>query len=138
MFTPYKRNIVQRILGICATPKPKDGDCWSYKDGKVTVDLAGAQELDESGSSIRLEGRDCPVRILVVYGDDDSYHAYRNKCRHAGRRLDPVPGEGKIMCCSVSKSTYDYEGKIMAGPAKEPIQVYPIEVIDGKLIIDIG
>jgi nitrite reductase/ring-hydroxylating ferredoxin subunit len=138
MVTPYKRNIVQRILGICATPKPKDGDCWSYADGKVTVDLAGAQELDEPGSSIRLEGRDCPVRILVVYGDDDSYHAYRNKCRHAGRRLDPVPGEGKIMCCSVSKSTYDYEGKIMAGPAKEPIQVYPIEVIDGKLIIDIG
>jgi len=137
MARPYKRNIFQRILGICATPKPKDDDCWSYADGKATVDLSRAPELDRPGSSVRLEGRDCPERILIVYGDDDLYHAYQNKCRHAGRRLDPVPGEEKLMCCSVSKSAYDYEGKIMAGPAKERVKVYPLEVVDGKLIIDI-
>jgi nitrite reductase/ring-hydroxylating ferredoxin subunit len=134
---PYKRNIFQRILGLCATKPPQDEDCWSYSNGQLTIDLTRAKELDRPGSSLRFEGKDCPERILVIYGDDCQFHAYRNKCEHAGRRIDPVPGQEKLMCCSVSKTTYDYEGKIMAGPAKGPIRSYPIEISEGQLKVKI-
>ena len=134
---PYKRNIFQRLLGICATPMPRDGDCWSYQDGRFILDLARAPELERPGGSLRLEGKNCPERILVIYGDDMQYHAYRNRCEHKGRRLDPIPGEDKIQCCSVGKATYDYEGKIMAGPAEGALTAYRVEMNGGKLVVTI-
>jgi nitrite reductase/ring-hydroxylating ferredoxin subunit len=134
---PYKRNVFQRILGLCATPPPQDEDCWSYADGKLHIDLTKAPELDQPGSSLRFEGKGCPERVLVIYGDDCQFHAYRNKCEHGGRRIDPVPGEKKLMCCSISKTVYDYDGKIMAGPAKGPIISYPVDISEGRLTIKI-
>lgn len=131
------RNIFQRILGICATPRPRRQDCWDYADGKITVELSLTPELEKPGSGLRLESKDCPERVLVVYGDDCRFYAFRNRCEHAGRRLDPIPGDEKIQCCSVGKATYDYDGKIMAGSAKGPIKVYPISLAEGKLTITI-
>ncbi len=134
---PLKRNIFQRVLGICATPTPRHEDCWSYSDGKITIDLGRAPELEQPGSGLRIESKECPERVLVIYGDDCQFYAFRNRCEHAGRRLDPVPGEEKVQCCSVGKTTYDYEGKIMAGSAKGPIKVYQVDLADGKLTVSI-
>lgn len=134
----YKRNILQRILGICATPPPQNRDCWSYARGKIIIDLARAPELEQPGSGLRLEGRDCPERVLVIYGDDCLFHAFRNRCGHAGRRLDSVPGEETIQCCSIGKSNYNYEGRIISGPARDPLTMYSVDVRDGKLIISVG
>jgi len=135
---PYKRNLFQRILGICATQPPQNGHCWSYANGQIVVDLSRAPELERPGSGMRLEGRGCPERVLIIYGDDCRFHAFRNRCAHAGRRLDPVPGAEKIQCCSVNKTSYDYQGRILAGPAKEPVAAYPVELKDGKLTISIA
>ena len=134
---PFKRNIFQRIMGICATPVPHNKDCWSYANGKIRIDLSRAPELERPGSGLRIESKDCPERILVVYGDDFQFHAFKNRCEHAGRRLDPVPGDEKVQCCSIGKATYDYEGKIMAGSAKGPIKVYLVDLADGELTISI-
>jgi nitrite reductase/ring-hydroxylating ferredoxin subunit len=132
---PYKRNIFQRVLGLCATPTPRDEDCWTYADNRIVIDLTKTPELEKPGSGLRFEGKDCPERVLVIYGDDCQFHAYRNRCEHGGRRLDPVPGEEKLMCCSVNKTTYDYAGKIMAGPAKGPVKQFPVEISRGRLTI---
>jgi nitrite reductase/ring-hydroxylating ferredoxin subunit len=134
---PYKRNIFQRLLGICATKPPRDKDCWSYAEDRITLDLTRAPELEQPGSGLRLEGGNCPERVLVIYGDDCRFHAFRNRCEHFGRRLDPKPGEEKIQCCSVNKSTYDYEGKIISGPADAPVKTYPVELEEGTLSITI-
>ena len=116
---------------------PRDGDCWSYQDGRFILDLARAPELERPGGSLRLEGKNCPERILVICGDDMQFYAYRNRCEHKGRRLDPIPGEDKIQCCSVGKATYDYEGKIMAGPAEGALTAYRVEMNGGKLVVTI-
>ena len=106
-----QRNIFKRILGIPGTSKPADSDCWTYADGKVTIDLKKTPELQKPGDAIRLEGKNLLARLLVVLGADGKYHIFRNRCTHVGhRRLDPVPGTQTVQCCSVSKSTYDFEG----------------------------
>ena len=130
-----KRNIFQRLFGICATAEPQNGSCWNYADGKITIDLSLAPELEKPGSGIRIESKDCPERVLVVYGDDCQFYAFQNKCQHAGRRMDPVPGERAVQCCSIGKSTYDYEGKVISGRPKGPITAYPVTMTDGKLTI---
>jgi nitrite reductase/ring-hydroxylating ferredoxin subunit len=128
-----KRNIVQRILGIPATRPPADGGCWTYANGEIVVDLSRAPELSGLGSGVRIESDDLPERVLLVHGVDGTYRAYRNRCGHGGRRVDPCSGEPNVQCCSVGKATYDYSGTIIEGPAKEPLVVYPVEVDGAKL-----
>ena len=82
-----------------------------------------------------MEGKNLPERVLIVHGDDDKFYAIRNRCQHMGRRLDPVPGTSTVQCCSVSKTTYAYDGKVLYGPAKEPVKTFELQVNNGKLII---
>ena len=65
-----KRNIFQRIFGIAASKPASDPNCWSYENGKLTVTLAKAPELERKGGGVRLEGRGLPIRVMV-YRDDD-------------------------------------------------------------------
>jgi len=132
-----KRNIFQRILGKCITQEPEDDGCCVFSGGKVVIDLNRAPELDQPGGAIRLEGNNLPERILVVRGDDGKYRAFCNRCSHAGRRLDPVPGTETVQCCSMGVSTFDYEGKVLAGSAKKPVTVYPVNVENKKLTVSI-
>ena len=134
-----QRNIFQRICGIPATPKFKSSNCWSFSNGKLTVDLKKVPELGTPGGTIRLEGGNLPERILVVHGEDKTFHVFRNRCTHMGhRRLDPVPGTNTVQCCSVNKSTYDLDGAKVHGTAPDPITTYPASIEDDKLIATIS
>ena len=130
-----KRSIFQRIFGLSATRLPQDPACWSFSGGVIEIDLDRAPELTRIGGAIRLEKKNLPERVLVIHGDDGTYHAFGNRCRHMGRRLDPVPGTQTVQCCSVSHSTYDYQGRMLSGAAKGPVTVYPVQVNAGKLMI---
>ena len=132
-----KKNIFQRIFGIPTTPVPGDNECWTVSGRKLVIDLNRAPELFKPGGAIRLEGKNLHDRILVIRGDDGTFHSFRNRCRHMGRRLDPVPGTQTVQCCSVNKTTYAYDGKVLYGPAREPISAFPVEVIEGSLIISL-
>ena len=131
------RNIFQRIFGICATQQPSDEGCWTFDNGKIVVDLTRAPELSAKNEAIRLEKKNLLERVLVVYGNDGEYHAFKNSCTHGKRRLDPIPETRQVQCCSVGKSVFDYSGKLISGSAKEDIVIYNVVVEDGKLVIAI-
>lgn len=82
----------KRLLGICNTRKPVNEACWSYADGKIHIELDEAPELKAPDGAIRLEGKGLPHRILVVRGPDLQWYAFKNRCTHMGRRIDPLPG----------------------------------------------
>ncbi len=82
-----------------------------------------------------MEGKNLPERALVIHGDDDKFYAFRNRCRHMGRRLDPVPGTSTVQCSSVGKTTYAYDGKVLYGSAKEPVNTFDLQIDNGKMII---
>lgn len=131
--------IFKRIFGICATQVPANSGCWSYGGGKLEVILDKAPELSRKGGAIRLEGPSLPKRVLVVHGLDGAFHAFPNRCTHIGhRRIDPVPGEDKIRCCSVGKSTFEYSGKLLSGSAKESLEPLAVESDGSKLVISVA
>ena len=130
-----KRTIFQRILGMPATKPPANEACWTFSDGTIEIDLDRVPELSKIGGAIRLEKKKLPERVLVIRGDDDDYYAFRNRCKHMGRRMDPVPGTQTVQCCSVNKATYDYKGAVLSGPAKGNVDIYPVQAKNGKLVI---
>lgn len=133
-----RRNLFQRLFGICATRQPADPGAWGVEAGRVMLDLDRLPELADQDRSIRLEKGGLPDRILVVHGNDGRYHAFRNRCRHAGRRLDPVPGTARVQCCSIGRSTYDYTGKVISGPAKVPLDTLPVHREGNRLFIELN
>jgi Rieske Fe-S protein len=54
-----------------------------------------------------------------------------------GRRIDPLPSSSKVRCCSVSHATYDYSGKVVSGPAEGQLKAYRVEVIEGKVTVQL-
>jgi Rieske Fe-S protein len=131
-----KRSFFQRIFGVSETRKPEVANCWEYEEGKLVINLHEASELRIPGGAIRFEGKNLPIRVLVVCGEDGKYRAYRNQCTHLGHlRLDPVPGTNAVQCCSVNKSTFDSSGCKIFGPAPHSINRYPVEKDQEKLIV---
>lgn len=131
-----KRSFWQRLLGLPATRRPANPDCWSFRDGVIVIDLSLAPELAEPDGALRLEGGDLPLRVLVVHGADGQFRAYHNRCTHLGhRRLDPVPGTATVQCCSVNKSTYAHDGSRISGPAPGPLTRLALEVGSGRLVV---
>jgi len=131
------RTLFQRIFGLCATKQPEDKDCWKVSDKIVEVLLDRAKELSSPFGAIRLEGKGLPFRLLLVRGQDDNFYAFKNQCRHMGRRLDPVPGTRTVQCCSIGKSTYDYTGQVMSGSADKDILIFKISREKERVIIQL-
>ncbi len=123
-------NFLKRIFGICETPIPGDPQAWSAQNGSVRIDLTRMPELKTPGSGVRLEGQGLDPRLLVLHGDDEKYHAIANCCTHMGRRIETMAGSNTIQCCSVSKSTFTYDGQPVGGAAKKPVKIYPV-TLDG-------
>ena len=130
-------SILKRIFGICVTGLPANSSCREMSDGKIVIDLEKAPELGRPGGAIRIEKSGMDNRILLFLGDDGDYHAFLNKCACSGWRLDPQPGTSTVQCCTLAKSTYSYDGKVLSGPAKEPAQVFPVTKDGSKIKISI-
>jgi nitrite reductase/ring-hydroxylating ferredoxin subunit len=129
---------LKRIFGISETPPPGTDAGWKVANQAIKIDLNQMPEIAHPGSAVRLEGKGLPVRILVVHGNDGDFHAFANRCTHMGRRIDILPGTDRIECCSVSKSTFDYNGRPLGGAAKKPLQVFDITVSDAELTINLA
>lgn len=127
-----------RLFGVSNTKPPRQPDCWTWADGAVEVNLHLARELAEPGGAVRLEGGQLPLRLLVFRDGDGEYHVFENKCSHAGRRLDPLPGQARVQCCSVGKSIFDYAGQRISGSAKTGVRTFPLVNTGEKLIIDVS
>jgi Rieske Fe-S protein len=127
-------SIFKAILGICDT-KPLSGNLWSLEENKVRVKLSQMPEPLQKGGAVYLKGGGLTQPVFLLRTEDDRYLAYEDRCTHFGRKLDPVPGEAKLRCCSLFHSTYDLDGKNITGAAKSPLTRYTVEQSDGDLII---
>ena len=124
-------SLFKMIFGICDTRPPADPQGWEVKDGQAVLNLGLIPELAHPGGAVRLEGNGLPQRILVLRDDKGELRAFYNKCAHAGRRLDPLPGGSGIRCCSLGKSTYRLDGGLVSGSAKKDLAPLKIEHTPG-------
>lgn len=133
-----EHSFVDGLMGRPLTNLPELEGAWTKEGNALMLDLTKLPELESLGSAVRIEGQALPDPILVVLGQDGSYYAFKNVCTHAGRMIDPVAGTITLECCSVSGSTYDYQGNVLSGPAEGPLTSFSLENQDDKLIIDLN
>jgi nitrite reductase/ring-hydroxylating ferredoxin subunit len=129
---------LKRIFGISETQQPGNDTSWEFANQAIRIDLNKMPEIAGPGSAVRLEGKGLPVRTLVVHGEDGRFHAFANRCTHMGRRIDILPGTDRIECCSVNKSTFDYNGEPVGGAARKPLQVFKVTPSETSLVIEMA
>lgn len=129
------RGFMDRVAGRPITDLPQIEDAWSYEDSTLTLDLAKLPELEDLGGAVRIEGEALPDPIFAMLGEDEAYYAFKNACTHFGRKIDHLAGKMTLECCSINRSTFDYAGSILSGPAKEPLTSYALTHDDEKLAI---
>jgi cytochrome b6-f complex iron-sulfur subunit len=130
-------DFLKSLAGICRT-KPLTPDKWDVQGSQITIDVKDIPELAIAGGAVLLQGKGLRAPLLVVRRPDDGYVCVENRCTHMGRKLDPEPDSQTLRCCSVSHSTFDYQGNKLAGPAKGPIRVYPHKEDSGKLVVNVA
>lgn len=125
------------VFGICRTPE-LDPEIWVLEGSSVKLQVSKVSELQNPYGAVYLDSKGLDTPVLIVRGEEDNYFAFSNRCTHAGRKLDPVPGKSVLRCCSVSHATFDYQGKVLDGPAKEAITAYRVELKEDELIVYLG
>jgi len=128
---------IESIKGIPDTSLPQIENAWSYDGSTLSLDLSRVPEIQSLGGAVRIEGEILPDPILVVLGENGEYYAFKNVCTHGGRMIDPVAGTMTLQCCSASKSTYDYGGNVLSGPAEGPLTSYPLTLDGDFLLVEI-
>lgn len=123
------------IFGICQT-QALNPDLWRMEGNSARVPIDKVPAFQEAEGAVYLKGKNIKFPVLVVKTKDNTYLGFVNRCTHMGhRKLDPVPGESILRCCSVSHSTYDFQGRPLSGPAKEDLETYDVEVVDNEVVV---
>jgi len=126
--------IIKALMGKCET-RQLDPTLWSLENSQIRLNLGQVTELATKGGAVYLQGKGLDKPVLIVRTEDDRYLAFANACTHGGRKIDHVPGESRLRCCSVGHTTYDYDGNVIKGLAKGPIAKYETEVTGTDLIV---
>lgn len=76
-------------------------------------------------------------RFYISRLEDGSFLALWHQCTHLGCTVPWLEGEGRFNCPCHS-SIFDVTGEVISGPAPRPLDIFPIEVEEGRIIVDTG
>ena len=69
--------------------------------------------------------------------EDGGYLAIWWRCTHLGCTV-PWRDDEKQFHCPCHSSLYNPEGEVIGGPAPRPLDIFPITLVDGNLVVDTG
>ena len=94
-------------------------------DERVVLSHNELEELFRVGDIVLLAAEGLPEAIVLIRKNAGSYRALGARCTHLGCRVRP----GKhALICPCHGSVFDLEGKVIRGPAQEPLPGYALEV----------
>jgi cytochrome b6-f complex iron-sulfur subunit len=69
--------------------------------------------------------------------EDGSALALWQRCTHLGCTVPWRDDEGQFHC-PCHGSMFNTKGEVIGGPAPRPMDIFPIEVVDGNVVVDTG
>ena len=104
--------------------------------------LTGVAWIDAGPADPRHEGEVRPIRagdlFIAVASVAGDWLAFADACTHHECPLSDGVLERGTIECDCHGSIFDVRsGAVLRGPARSPIAVYPAEVRDGRIFIDV-
>lgn len=99
------------------------------------IDLLGVDELPEGEMKmVWVDGTD-PV---IVINSNGEFHALQGTCSHEYFELDKGFLTAGTLTCALHLSRFDItDGEPLDPPAEVPLAVYAVEVVDGRVTIEV-
>ena len=103
--------------------------------GTRRIDLMGIDEVPEG--TMKMAWVDGTDPVLVVH-KNGLLGAYQGICSHEYFELDKGFLTGTSLTCALHLSRFDLEtGEPLDPPAELPLAIYEVEVVDGRVVIDV-
>jgi 3-phenylpropionate/trans-cinnamate dioxygenase ferredoxin component len=78
------------------------------------------------------------LEIALAKLDSGEWVAFDNSCTHEDCPLSDGTLDGEEIICYCHSATFDVRtGQVVEGPAEDPINVYPVRVLDGELQVGV-
>ena len=128
------------IGGISRTPEIHS-DAWILDGDDLVIDLEKVENLREAGGSGKLTVGDRvngdETKIIIFHQREGEYIALADCCTHGCRELNYLHDKEQLECSSFGKSAFTLKGKVIKGPAEEPLKTYSLQKTDNRIIIKI-
>lgn len=132
-------NSCSMILGVSDTPEiPKEAVAVS--GNQILIDFEKSLFLHSRGRAgkLTLESAET-AKIILAHYQPGQYKAFSDRCTHGGRELNYLHDEQQLKCSSFGQSTFKVsDGKVVKGPAEEPLTLFPVKKFGNILKIDIS
>ncbi len=109
----------------------------SVSDGTVTVPIAQFPELGTVGGSVIGKPAGLNDKLIVARVAADQVIALSAICTHMQCDVQLVL-EDLDLYCGCHGSAYAFDGKVLAGPAVQPIKRYPVDFDGSTIVITVG
>jgi len=76
-------------------------------------------------------------RFYISRLEDASFLALWHRCTHLGCTVPWREDEG-VFHCPCHSSIFTIAGEVVSGPAPRPLDIFPIEIVDGDVMVDTG
>jgi cytochrome b6-f complex iron-sulfur subunit len=76
-------------------------------------------------------------RFYISRLEDGGFLALWHRCTHLGCTVPWREDEGRFNCPCHS-TIFNMVGEVISGPAPRPLDVFPIEIVDGQVVVDTG
>jgi nitrite reductase/ring-hydroxylating ferredoxin subunit len=102
----------------------------------VTVDIGADSPLAKVGGSQIVDST--AGKIIVIHEADDKFVAFSAKCTHKGATLEYDPIGNKLNCPKHGSSFDGAEGKVLRGPAEDPLKSFPAKEAAKKVTVTVA
>jgi|Deesub1362A_J573_1020465.scaffolds.fasta_scaffold02206_8 cytochrome b6-f complex iron-sulfur subunit len=79
--------------------------------------------------------RHVPEGQFYISHVQDGLLAMWHRCTHLGCTVPWRDDEG-IFHCPCHSSLFDPTGEVLGGPAPRPLDLFPLEIVDGEVVVD--
>ncbi|MBI4553175.1 MAG: ubiquinol-cytochrome c reductase iron-sulfur subunit [Candidatus Latescibacteria bacterium] len=105
------------------------------QNGRLVVDTAMFQELAEVGGAIHVKPSRLSDPLLLIRTGAEEYRAVSTICTHLGCQVRKTR---LALRCPCHGSVYDFEGRVINGPAKQSLLAYAVDVAGTTVTIHLG
>lgn len=99
------------------------------------IDLVGVDEIGEGEMQmVWVDGTD---PVLVIHNNGE-FQAVQGTCSHEYFELDKGFLTAGTLTCALHLSRFDLsDGEPLDPPAELPLAIYPVEIVDGRVTIEV-